>query len=247
MANPRGPTSRAVLDIAWDSPVYQPTVTEAADGRSRSVQAKNALATPEAFAFIAKEDPRPLLVLRECLTCTGTDDALLTKQADNEKTMLMSRWFHCVKVSPAVLEENDWLANLFPGDDPSHLFVARPDGSGRIDLAGDQSRTELWDSMEALLSSEYKDEPKGSLKGLLRLLDEFDEVDLEIAQLEQKLDDVIEKDGPESKKVKKIKRELTDLFAEKNDLRAKAVKVSELELKPREKQAQAAASPKQSS
>jgi hypothetical protein len=206
-----------------------------------------ALPSGDAFAFIAKDDPRPLLVLRECLTCTGTDDALLTKQADNEKTMLMSRWFHCVKVSPAVLEANDWLRNLFPGDDPSHLFVARPDGSSRIDLAGDQSRTELWDSMEALLTSEYQDEPKGSLKGLLKILDQFDGIDLQIAQLEQKLDNVIEKDGPKSKKVKKIKSELTELFAEKSDLRAKAVKVSELELKKPEKQAQASADSEKSS
>ena len=125
--------------------------------------------------MIAGEDPRPLLVLRECLTCTGTDDALLTRQTDNEKTMLMSRWFHCVKIAPGVLDEDHAFKNLFTGDAPAHLFLARADGSSRMELDGAQSRTELWGVMSALLDLEYRDKPDKALKKLYRVLDGFDD------------------------------------------------------------------------
>ena len=67
---------------------------------SRSVETKRTLPPEEAYAMLAGEDHRPLLVLRECMTCNGTDDALMTRKADNERTMLLSRWFHCVKLPP---------------------------------------------------------------------------------------------------------------------------------------------------
>ena len=68
MPTPRGPTSRGELEIHWDYPVYTPKVDEVvADGRSRAVQAKASIESKNAFAFIAKDDPRPLLVLRECV------------------------------------------------------------------------------------------------------------------------------------------------------------------------------------
>jgi len=247
MAQPRGPTSRVELSITWEYPVFEAKAEEGAG--TRSVGQRAALEAPEAFAAIAGDDPRPLLVLRECLYCTGTDDALLTRQADNEKTMLLSRWFHCVKLPPDVLAEDHPFRNLFhsapstdgangteregeigsPGE--AHLFVARTDGSGRIDLDGAQSRTELWAAMGALLSSEYAKKTDRPLKELLRLLDKYDVLDERIAVLEEELDQLIEEDGPSSKKVKKTEKELAKLRAERDALREKATQVSELRLK----------------
>ena len=184
---------------------------------------------------------RPLLVLRECLHCTGTDDALLTRQADNEKTMLLSRWFHCVKLPPDVLDDDHPFRNLFHADPQdgdedgapgaAHLFVARHDGSGRIDLDGAQSRTELWEAMGELLSSEYAKKTDRALKELLRTLDKYDVLDERIAQLEVDVDQRIEEDGPSSKKVKKMQKELAKLRAERDELREKAARISALQLK----------------
>jgi len=219
-----------MLDIDWTYPSYTP-VAKKSSGNTVSVEAKHALPLDQVYAILSADDPRPLLVLRECLTCTGTDDALLSKTGDNEKTMLMSQWFHCVKVPPAVLEENHAFHALFADKDPSHLFVAQPDGSGRMNLNGQQSRTELWGVMEELLNVEYSQKYEPALKQLLGILDQFDGVDDRIAEVEGRLNDAIEDDGPDSRKVKKLQKELTALRAEKADLRSRAVDAAKLPLK----------------
>ena len=72
---------------------------------STAKKKRKALSREDAFKVIAGNDPRPLLVLRECKVCNGTDDALLKGGIDNERTFLLSRWFHCVKLPVDVLEE----------------------------------------------------------------------------------------------------------------------------------------------
>ncbi len=204
---------------------------ESQGDRTRAVEARHALAGADSFAFIAGEDRRPLLVLRECLTCTGTDDALMTRKADNERTMLMSRWFHCVKLPPDVLADDHPFHSLFEGRSPGHLFVARWDGSGRTDLNGQQSRTELWEKMEALLGSEYEKKAEPTLKQLLGILDGFDRIDGEISAVKGQIDDAIEDDGADSPKLSKLQAKLADLEQSKTQTRAQALKISELKLR----------------
>ena len=227
---PRGPSSCEELDIRWDYPLFQ-AEAKPSDGRSQAVQARQALPAKEAYARVAADDQRPLLVLRECLTCTGTDDALLTRQADNEKTMLMSRWFHCVKLPPDVVDEDHPAHELFPGEAPAHLFVARWNGTGRLDLDGAQSRTELWSAMERLLASEYVEKSDAALDGLFELLVDLDILDGKIGELEHRLGATIEAKGSKSSKVKKVQKQLTELRAERADVRARAVRVSQLKLR----------------
>lgn len=214
---------------------------ELAEDKGEGTRARNlkrALALEEAFEYVAGDDPRPLLILRECITCTKTDDALMTRQADNEKTMLLSRWFHCVKLSPAVLEEDHPFHNFFAGKDPAHLFVAGTDGSNRLNLKGDQSRTELWRAMEKILDGSYeKNATDKVLRNLLKILDRYDGLDGQIAELERKRDRAIEKQGPDSSKFKKIVRQLNELRAKRAELRSDAIKVSKLKLKVAEEPA----------
>jgi len=219
--------------MRWHYPDWRPEPGPVSE-HSSSVAAKRALPLEEVFPILSGEDRRPLLVLRECLTCTGTDDALLTKSVDNEKTMLMSQWFRCVKLPPAVLEEDHAFHALFPGDGPAHLFVARWDGSARRDLDGQQSRTELWGVMADLLKSEYAKKADPALKSLFSLMDKLDAVDDRIAELQGRRGDVIEEDGPESRKVAKIEKELAELREERDELRAHAVLVASLPLKKKE-------------
>ena len=231
MVTPRGPTSRDALSIDWNFPVYK-----AGKGKgtgSVSAAARRALALEEAFASVAGKDPRPLLVLRECLTCNGTDDALLTREADNEKTMLMSRWFRCVKLPPNVLEEDHPYHGLFGDDDPGHLFVASPDGSNRRDLDGQQSRTELWKVMEGLLAVQYESKPgpAKNLKKLSLLLDDFDSLDAEIMEIERQIEARIESDGPKSRKLGRLKKKLDKVRKKRAKARAEADELSRLPLK----------------
>src|SRR6185436_5147183 len=91
----RGPTTRTELEIQWDHPV--PPKAAPGDPERTVAIVKRALPFEEALAVIRGNDPRPLLVVRECVRCSGTEDALLRRMEDNERTFLMSRWFHCVK------------------------------------------------------------------------------------------------------------------------------------------------------
>lgn len=234
MTAPRGPSSRDELEIQWQYPVF--VAEQKDDGeRTQAVQAKRALPLDEAFAYLAGDDPRPLLVLRECLTCNGTDDALLTRQADNERTMLLTRWFHCVKLPPAVLEADHPFHALFADEAPPHLFVAQRDGRGRVDLKGDQSRSELWKAMDGTLAVAYQQVtssgPKRALGELNKLLDKLDAVDDEFLLTERRLEDEIEESGPDGRKAKKLAKELVSLKEERAELRAKALKVSTLKLR----------------
>jgi len=225
---PRGPTSRFELKIAWDYPSHAEKKTE--EGRTTATQARRALPAAEAYAAIAGDDRRPLLVLRECLKCNGTDDALMTRKEDNERTLLMSRWFHCVKLPPDVLEEDHPFHALFAGAKPGHLFLAQASGDGRTDLTGQQSRTELWDLMEATLDVAYESDPDSALGRLQKLLDRFDKLDDTLADRKDRLDDLIESGDADSPKAEKVRKEIADLEAEKAKARADAIKLSELKL-----------------
>ncbi len=231
LTHARRATTRGELEIDWGYPLWAPK-TESSGDRTVAAQPRHALAAEAVYAFISGEDRRPLLVLRDCLTCTGTDDALLTRQADNEKTLLLTRWFHCIRLPADVLEADHPFHELFAGEDPGHLFVSSWDGSNRKDLNGAQSRTELWSAMGGLLGSEYESGHETALRQLLNLLDRFDGIDQRIEELERALDSAVEREGPGGAKVTKMKKELVRLEEERSELRAEAARLSELELRP---------------
>ena len=239
--NPRGPTSRVELKIPWEFPTYVEQV--AAGDQTIARQARKALTAEKAFAYLSGEDRRPLLVLRECLKCNGTDNALMTRNQDNERTLLMSRWFHCIKLPPDVLEEDHPFHVLFDGEKPGHLFFARWDGSQRKDLTGQQSRTELWHLMEGYLASDYEQDAEVSLKRMLALLDRYDLIDSDIAAVKDAMDDVIEEGQADSAKMRKLQQKLADLESARTKARADAVGLSELKLKQEKARKTAEAAP----
>jgi hypothetical protein len=241
--NPRGPTSIAELAIDWEYPVHRAKVDGPAD-RTQSRAARRALSAEAAHAEIAGTDRRPLLVLRECLSCNGTDDALLTRAADNERTMLMSRWFHCIKLPPDVTAEDHPFHALFAGEKPGHLFVARWDGSGRVDLDGQQSRAELWKLMEGLLACEYEGKATEALRRLFHVLDDFDAIDAEIRAVKGEIDEVLEDSSASPSKLEKLRGKLAGLDREKAEATARALELSELKLKVAQDSAPPASSPK---
>ncbi len=234
----RGPSAQTVLRLTWDYPVYNVPTAEVEAGRTVAKRAKRALTEEEALAYIAGDDPRPLFVLRECKVCNGTDDALLSRgNIDNEKIFLLTRWFHCVKLPVAVLEEDHPFHNLFlPADDAPHMFMAASDGAGRVNLESEKSRSELKRSMGAVLEAQYKKGPDKQIKAMARSIDKFDLVDDKILQIEKAIDHTLEDDGPRSRKLKKLNSKLAKAMEERQKLfheidQATAV----LKLKVREK------------
>jgi len=229
----RGPSSRRVLDIDWQHPVYKAETKDTKE-RTASATQRKALPADEAMEFLADGDKRPLLVLRECTTCTGTEDALLTRNSDNERTYLLSQWFHCVKLPPDVLEKDHPFRNLFAGDTAAHLFVCNSDGSARTDLSGSKmrSRSVLWGAMEQAMVSNYTKSAKKPLRTLANLLDELDQIDLAVSELDTKIELSIAKAGPTDRRTKKLMKKMTGLRAKRADLYEKVAAAAKLELKP---------------
>lgn len=210
----RGTTSRKRLKIDWDYPVWKPTpVQTTGDTVARTL--RKALGLEEAFATVRNNDLRPLLVLRECNTCSGTEDALLSRMGGNDRTFLLSYWFHCVKLPPHVLESDHPFHNLFAGDSPPHLFMADCEGKNLIPLTGAQSRSELWEAMEQTLKREYKRDPRRALREIDKLLARYDHLDGMEMQHKEKLDEAIEKHGPNARRVHKLRAELSSIEKER--------------------------------
>lgn len=237
---PRGPSSRSELKIDWAYPVVGFGAPEDAD-RTTATPASGPLPLAQALQAIRGDDPRPLLVLRECHVCNGTDDALLTRQADNERTLLLTRWFKCVKLPPAVIQETHPLHALFAGEKPGHLFVAQRDGSARIDLEGDRSRSKLWKAMHQALAVAYKDVaqrgPKKPLSQLSKVLDELDSLDAAVVLAKRRFEDEEEDSGPVSRKTQGLRAEYEELEAKRSALVARVGVVSKLVLRTDEERA----------
>ena len=231
----RGRTARSRLEIDWDYPVYRAPDTDAAPGATVAERARFALPLEQAFAYIAGDDPRPLVVLRECRVCSGTDDALLSAEPDNERTRLLLRWFHCVKLPADVMyDENHPFHNLFAqGEDSPHLFVSDPDGKNFRPLESERSRTELWDALTEAIDRNYQKSPRASLKKLTKLLDQYDLVDRRIAEIEANIDSTIEKKGPRASKLRKLRRDLEEERAKMAKLDEEFAAALRLELKER--------------
>lgn len=190
-----------------------------------------ALPREEAIRWIAADDSRPLLVLRECDQCGGTDDALLNRRMNNEKTLLLATWFRCVKLPTHVMKANHPFRNLFAAEHPPHLFVCRHDGSNVITMSGEQSQSELWKAMTGLLKESYAKDPEAAIKEWLKLFTKFDHCDTMEQTLAERFDDELEKNGPKSLKLAAIKEDLERIRKEREKAIAKEKEVRDLGLK----------------
>ncbi|MEC7583244.1 MAG: hypothetical protein VYE77_02920 [Planctomycetota bacterium] len=188
----------------------------------------------EAYLWVADNDRRPLLIMRECERCKGTDHALLSRSMDNEMTVLLTHWFHCVKLPPNVLDKDHPFTNMFKvekGQRVPHLFFADPDGQNHVPLPGDQSQSELWETMFSYLDRCYEGSAKKAVKQMRGLLSKFDTLDNKELTVKGRIDREIEKRGMRSPKLKKLNSDLAKiqkqrekLFEEEKAIRALALK-----------------------
>lgn len=215
--------------MKWEYPVY--TAPAVKTEGSVAKRAKRALSREEAVRYICGDDPRPLLVLRECKVCNGTDDALLKGGAGNETTFLLARWFHCVKLPVDVMEETHPFHNMFKEEKLEHLFICSPDGTNHSALQSETSRSELWDSMRDMLAKEYKKKASRSLKNIAKLLNDMDVADARLNQLKLTEEEILVKDGPGSRKLAKVAKKIAKAELKQQKLHDEFAKESILELR----------------
>jgi hypothetical protein len=200
-----GRTAKELLEIDWDYPVYK-LVDDSGAGSTVAKAKRQALSYEDAVAFLAGDDPRPLLVLRECLSCRGSDLALLRRELHNERTMLLTDWFHCIKLTPDVAERDHPFFALF--QEGEHVFLANADGSDRQGFDGVQSQKALWGALGKQLKSNYRGNADRAVKQVLSLLVEFDKLDEAEDILVMQLDRALEKVGADAEKTRKLQREI---------------------------------------
>jgi hypothetical protein len=229
------------MKVEWENPVFRDVSFEQGSGETVAVK-KGALPFEQAVAYIAGKDKRPLLILRECYTCSGTDDALLSRKGGNEKTFVYTKWFNCVRVPATVTEADHPFHNLFAGEKPPHLFVCSADGKSVRPLKGDQSMLELWDVLTEALKRDYIRDPAKVYKELVKLYMAFDMLDDEEEMLlGQAYRELLNKGG-DSKKLPKLRKKL-DTVREKREAGLKKEKVM-LDLQLRSEQKKEAGSSK---
>jgi hypothetical protein len=205
------------------------------DGRTIAVMARQALPVEKAYELVTEGDRRPLLIMRECERCKGTDHALLSRTMSNEQTVLLTGWFRCVKLPPNILEKDHPLTNLFKpeneGDKIPHLFFADANGANKQALPGDQSQRILWETMFDYLDRCYEGNAKSSLRELRKLLDQYDRIDGLEQEVKVRIDREIEKKGLKSSKLKKFDAQLAKLAKEREELDAREKELRALALK----------------
>ena len=219
-------------------PVYKPVTggsSPTPSGQTSAVQVERALPAEQAFAYVADGDKRPLLILRECERCKGTDHALLSRSLDNEQTVLLTQWFRCIKLPPNVLDEKHPFANLWKrekeGDRIPHLFFADPDGGNRRELPGDQPQSELWTTMLSYLDRCYAESAKEALKEMRQLLSQYDKLDIDEQAIKVRIDKETEKNGPRSPRLKDFDADLAKVEKARTKLRAREKELRELALR----------------
>jgi hypothetical protein len=155
-------------------------------------------------------DPRPLLILRDCENCKGRDDAILSRSMNNEEIYLASHWFHCVKLDRRVIEASHPWHALFSQEKPPHLIVSTWDGSLVDPFDGRQTPRTLMLSLSRVLKKEYKRNAQSATRQWLRLLSKFDAIDGRLVELRRQAQEAELKYGREHRKTLKLQKDIED-------------------------------------
>lgn len=225
-----------MLEIGWVYPVWKPIEVAPRPGeKTVAATVEAALPIAQAYELVTDGDRRPVLIMRECERCKGTDHAFLSRSLDNEQTVLLSHWFRCVKLPPNVLKDKHPFYNLFlrekEGERIPHLFFVDPDGTNKKELPGDQPQTVLWETMLSYLDRCYAEDAKSAIKELRQVLGQYDKIDAQEVELKGRIDKEIEKNGPESPKAKKLDGDLQKLGKDRAVLAKQEQELRDLAMK----------------
>jgi len=192
---------------------------------------EKALPMAEALTVLADRDPRPLLVLRECAGCKRDDHALVEHELENERVILLGRWFHPVRVSDDVLAPTHAFHVLFAAKTPPHMVAATLDGALVSPVPTRATAAQLGKTLSGVLRKAYRKDPDAAVKALLVLLDDFDRVDSKLKELDDKLAALRKLEGTDSRDVGKMEEERALVDAERRTLLEKGKALDELDLK----------------
>jgi len=219
-------TTLGELRIEWD----YPTFVGDTGGDTVAKKVYSALPYPEALRQVAGDDPRPLLLLRECWMCQGSESALLDVENTNEKTLLFARWFHCVRFDDSVRHEQHPFHRVFADNTMPHLIVCQRDGSTLTRLDGKRPQSVLWAAMRTVLRKTYTKDPDVAVRELFALLAQYDHLDSMEAEVSAQLQTALEQEPKDSPRVTALERERAGIAAERDELKKRQAEVMDLGL-----------------
>jgi hypothetical protein len=234
----RGPTTRSLMKVLWEYPVQAAEHSDATQ-----VEQRTSLSRADAIRALAGDDPRPLLVVRECVSCNKTDRTLLSPGVDNERTILLSRFFHCVKLPMNANEAGSPYQALFSSTSPEHMFVCQKDGSAPMSLATEDSRPELWATLERALSASYTKDAAAAVREMSKQIDLIDTYERQLQELERRRDGLVEGESrPDASKVRRLEEDAIRLRQSMQSSIASIDRLSHMGFKSSEKPARSARS-----
>lgn len=196
--------------------------------RDRLPTEEKVLTVEEAIRALRKDDPRPLLILRECDGCKNQEGDLLKRTLEDERFLLAMPWFHCVRLDKeAHLPEHPY-NQLFQGSIPPHVVVASCDGE-RIVNVSRAGQKEIWQAMQKVLRVSYKKSASTAMRGLTKILETYDALDEREAELLDQLK--VKEERGKTQRADKIREELIDLAADRQKVIEKEEKLYDLGLK----------------
>lgn len=222
-----------MLRLDWHFPVATAFADDAPkDGRTSAAMVERALPRAEAFYKVnGKGNKKPLLVLRECTLCKGTEHALFDRRLNNEKTKLLCQWFYCVKLPPKVMDAKHPFRNLFQKEKPPHVFICSPDGSNLTEFSGEQTQAALHKAMIQLIGKSYEKKPMPAVKSMLRFLSQFDKHDGMLQQYETQLQTEMLRSKPRKSALKKLQKQIAKVRKQRDTAMKRAKAVCDLKLK----------------
>jgi hypothetical protein len=226
----RGDTAKDRLQVEWFHPVPP-------QRSGNQTAAAGPMPLQEALDLLWTEhDQRPLLVLRECSKCKDSDEAVLHRALDNEKTMLLMSWFRTVRLPAHVAEAGHAFFNVFDGqgfkDGWPHFFLLAHPGAQPVTFAATNTPTQLWKGMSDVLEQRYAKNPQKALKAWLQQLDAFDRLDARKRELEDQLAEARIEQGPDSARAQKLASELQENAKERVAALAEEREIKDLGLLP---------------
>lgn len=208
-------TALARLTYAWESvKVLQPPPEGITVARPKA----RALPLAEAASRVADGDHRPQLVLRECWQCGSGAESDIGRKLANEKTVLLAKWFRCVRVSDAVRHPDHPLHAMFAAPASPHLVLCAPDGKALVGFTGREPLSALWSAMGKLLRQHVAEDFDAAVREELAILSQFDHLDTMEDGLATRLDVALE-EGPAGRaEVAGLRRRLAELAVERSAL-----------------------------
>lgn len=223
----REATSKDRLRIDWRHPV--PPARDA-----DKTSSAGALPLAEALQVLWENDERPLLVLRECHFCQDSDQALLSRSLNNDRTVLLTKWFRVVRLPMHVTEPGHPFFNVFAGyafkGQSPHFYLLSHPAARPVEFTGVQTQSSLWKGMASVLGERYGRDPNKAVKEWLNLLSEFDRFDALLRSTQAELDETRAKNGPKSDKAKELEKRLAELKTQRTDALAREERIRDLRL-----------------